>query len=370
MKILLTANTAWNLVNFRRALIEGLIEDGHEIIALCPLDGTALNLEAMGCRVVHLEMDNKGLSMMRDLFLILRFWRHFRRERPDLILSYTIKNNIYCALATRPLGIPVIPNVTGLGTAFLSGGWVARVAICLSRIAFQSLRRIAFQNEDDRDHFLTHMIVRPEQVMMLPGSGIDVERFQPCPLSKSDGPLVFLFIGRLLRDKGVQELIEAVRLLQSRGVNICCQLLGSADAENRTAIDSKTLGEWISEGVVEYLGTTDDVRPMIAAADCIVLPSYREGTPRALLEGSAMARPCVATDVPGCRHVVEDGVTGFLCLAQNPQDLADKMADMAALSSEERQRMGLAGRAKMEREYDQAFVLDTYRTAIATIMKR
>lgn len=370
MKLLLTVNVAWNFVNFRRALIEGLVADGHEVVALCPVDDTTARLEALGCRVVDLQMDSKGLSPIRDLNLMLRMREHFRRERPDVVLSYTIKNNVYGAIAARPLGIPVIPNVTGLGTAFLSGRGLAWFVTRLYRLAFQRLKRVAFQNTDDRDLFLRRRIVRPDQVMMVPGSGIDLNRFQPAPLPEPGQPLKFLLIGRLLRDKGVLEYVEAARMLKARGVNARFQLLGAVDAVNRTALDAATVAEWVEEGVVEHLGTTDDVRPVIADADCVVLPSYREGTPRTLLEAAAMARPCVATDVPGCRQVVEDGKTGLLCKVRDAQDLADKMADMVAMGADGRRDMGLAGRARVERYYDQALVLDAYRAAIAELARK
>ena len=349
MKLLLTVNVAWNFVNFRRALIEGLVADGHEVVALCPADETTEKLEALGCRVVDLQMDSKGLSPIRDLNLMLRMREHFRRERPDVVLSYTIKNNVYGAIAARPMGIPVIPNVTGLGTAFLSGRGLAWFVTRLYRLAFQPLKRVAFQNTDDRDLFLKRRIVRPDQVMMVPGSGIDLDRFQPAPLPEPGQPLKFLLIGRLLRDKGVVEYVEAARILKARGVNARFQLLGAVDAVNRTALDAATVAGWVEEGVVEHLGTTDDVRPVIAASDCVVLPSYREGTPRTLLEAAAMARPCVATDVPGCRQVVEDGKTGLLCRVRDAQDLADKMANMIAMGADGRRGMGLAGRARVER---------------------
>ena len=367
MKILLQVNLAWNLVHFRKSLIENLIESGHDVVALCPIDHTVPDLEAMGCRVVHLEMDNKGLSPRRDLGLVFRLWRHFRQECPDIILSYTIKNNIYGAFAARLLGIPFLPNVTGLGTAFLSSKLLERLTVALYRFAFRALPRVMFQNADDLDLFVERKIIKKDRSVLLPGSGIDLDHFVPEPLPEGRSKLVFLMISRLLRDKGVLEFVEAARQLRAQGVPASFQILGPVGADNRTAIGRDTVESWVAEGVVEYLGATTDVRPFIAAADCVVLPSYREGMPRVLLEAAAMGRPCITTDVPGCRGAVDKGVSGLLCKPANAEDLALAMHAIVDMDPHTRQEMGRAGRTKMEREFDQDRVVDIYRREIAEI---
>ena len=367
LKILLQVNLAWNLVHFRKSLIENLIESGHDVVALCPIDHTVPDLEAMGCRVVHLEMDNKGLSPRRDLGLVFRLWRHFRQECPDIILSYTIKNNIYGAFAARLLGIPFLPNVTGLGTAFLSSKLLERLTVALYRFAFRALPRVMFQNADDLDLFVERKIIKKDRSVLLPGSGIDLDHFVPEPLPEGRSKLVFLMISRLLRDKGVLEFVEAARQLRAQGVPASFQILGPVGADNRTAIGRDTVESWVAEGVVEYLGATTDVRPFIAAADCVVLPSYREGMPRVLLEAAAMGRPCITTDVPGCRGAVDDGVTGLLCKPGDAEDLARAMHAIVDMDPHTRQEMGRAGRTKMEREFDQDRVVDIYRREISNI---
>jgi glycosyltransferase involved in cell wall biosynthesis len=289
----------------------------------------------------------------------------FRTERPDAIFSYTIMNNIFGALAARTLGIPFIPNVTGLGTAFLSGGFLQRIAEGLYRRAFRNLGVIFFQNEDDRDLFLERKLVTKLQARLLPGSGIDLTHFAATDYpTDSDAP-VFLMIARLLRDKGVLEYVEAARKVKSEHPSTHFQLLGAVDAANRTAIDAATVTSWEEEGTIEYLGTADDVRPHIAAAHCVVLPSYREGAPRTLIEAASMARPLIATDVPGCRSVVDDGVTGYLCEVRDGDDLAKSMEAFLALPRPEKAQMGLAGRAKMATSFDQAIVVEAYRNALS-----
>ena len=366
MHILITVNAAWNVLNFRQAIVAAMIADGHRVTVLAPYDDSVATLEGLGCKVLPLEMSVKGLNPLQDIKLIGRMRKVFRAEKPDAIFSYTIKNNIFGALAARPLGIPFIPNVTGLGTAFLSGGFLQRIAEGLYRRAFRNLGVIFFQNEDDRNLFLERRLVTAQQARLLPGSGIDLTHFAATdyPL-ESDAP-VFLMIARLLRDKGVLEYVAAARKVKSDHPRARFQILGAVDAANRTAIDAATVKSWQEEGVIEYLGTADDVRAHIAAAHCVVLPSYREGAPRTLIEAAAMARPLIATDVPGCRSVVEDGVTGYLCKVRDGDDLARSMDTFLALTRDERAQMGLAARAKMETSFDQAIIVEAYRNALAS----
>lgn len=370
MHILMTANAAWNIWNFRRPLVTAFLAEGHRVTVLAPPDDGTPALEALGCRVLPLEMDAKGLSPLGGLGLRARLRRAFAAEAPDVVLSYTIKNNLFGAMAARGAGIPFIPNVTGLGTAFLSGGPLQRVAEALYRRAFAQLPAVFFQNADDRDLFVARRLVRAGQARLLPGSGIDLARFAAAPpppagaAGEGGGP-VFLMIARLLRDKGVLEFVEAARRIRAETPGARFRLLGAAGSENRTAIDAATVAGWVATGAVEHLGTMPDVRPAIAAAHCVVLPSYREGAPRTLIEAAAMARPLIATDVPGCRAVVDRDVSGFLCAARSADGLANAMRRFIALTPEAQAWMGRAGREKMEREFDEAIVVAAYRRAIA-----
>ena len=369
MHVLLTVNSSWNVLNFRQPVVRDLLCAGHAVTVLAPPDDSIEKLHGLGCRVLPLSMDVKGLNPVRDLALMVRFHRIFRQEKPDVILSYTIKNNIFGAMAAKSLGIPFLPNVSGLGTAFLSGGALQRLVEMLYRRAYARLPVVFFQNSEDRDLFLDRRLITPAQARVLPGSGIDLARFAATPYPSADYPPVFLMIARLLRDKGVVEFVEAARRVRTSHPTARFQLLGAVDAENRSAIDAATVQGWVNEGVVEHLGTTADVRPFIAAASCVVLPSYREGAPRTLIEAAAMARPLIATDVPGCRAVVENGVSGFLCQARDAKSLAGEMLRFLALSSSARAAMGQAARAHMERDYDEAHVVAAYRQAVADVIR-
>lgn len=364
LKIIIALNTAWNLINFRSGLIRALVFHGYDVIAVAPEDAYSQQLGALGCRFVPIPMDNKGTHPGRDLLLLWRFVRLIRKERPDVLLGYTIKPNIYGSLAAYISGVPVINNVTGLGTVFIKGGWLNWFVRALYRVALARSRKVFFQNEDDRHFFITDGLVDGAFTDRLPGSGVDLKKFQPAPLPGRH-QIRFLLIARMLWDKGVGEYVEAARLVKKRGLNAEVCLLGFLDVQNPAAISKSQMDKWVAEGVVRYLGVSDNVREEIAQADCIVLPSfYREGTPRTLLEAAAMARPLITTDSVGCRDVVDDGVNGFICRPKDALDLADKMARMIAMPHAEREAMGRQGREKVEREFDEKIVIDKYLSAI------
>ena len=367
MHVLITVNASWNVWNFRRPVLSALLDQGCRVTVLAPEDQFRSEIEQFGCRFIPLAMDQKGLNPIRDLALLSRFKSIFARERPDVILSYTIKNNIYGALAARALGISFIPNITGLGTAFLSGGVLQSVAEVLYRAAFSSLPVVFFQNEDDRDLFLKRRLVKPDRARLLPGSGIDLNHFDRSAYPAADSPTTFLLVARMLRDKGILEYVEAARIVKSRFPETRFQLLGAADAQNRSAFSLDQAHSWQQSHGVEYLGTAPDVRQHIGNAHCVVLPSYREGAPRTLMEAAAMARPLIASDVPGCRALVDSGETGLLCTARDARSLANTCLGFMALPHEARIAMGEAGRRKMEREFDQLLVANAYRQAIADI---
>ncbi len=359
-RILLTANTSWYLANFRTGLIRSLQALGHGVIVLAPPDEHVDRLETLGCQVVPLAMDNKGTSPIRDLQLFWRLREHIRQLKPDAVLSFTVKNNVYAGLACKSLGVPFLPTVNGLGTAFVKESWLTKIVSALSRAAFKSLPLVVFQNDDDRAMFIERRIVGSGQSVRVPGSGVDLKRFAHQSLP-GDKHVVFLLIARLLWDKGVGEFVDAVRRLQEQGFPVQGKLLGFLDVENRAAIDRASVEAWQEEGVIEYLGTLTDVRPAIASADCVVLPSYyREGVPRSLLEAAAMGRPVVTTDAPGCRDVIDQGSSGLLCQPRSVDSLSGAMLEMIERGPGGRIVMSAAARTKMEREFDEEIVIETY----------
>lgn len=362
-KVVIALNTAWNLLNFRSGLIEALVAAGYEVVVVSPYDKYAPRLQALGCRYTPLPMDNKGTRPGRDLLLLVRFYRLLRREKPDIFLGYTVKPNVYGSFASNALGIPVINNIAGLGAVFIRGGWLNRLVRSLYRHALSRSVKVFFQNGDDRELFVSGGLVKEAVSDCLPGSGVDLNKFAPAHLP--NGPNVrFLLIARMLWDKGVGEFVEAARRLSEKGIEAECCLLGFLDVQNPAAISQKQMDYWVSEGFVSYLGVSDNVRDEIARADCVVLPSYREGTPKALLEAAAMARPIVTTDSVGCRDVVDDGINGYLCRSRDAADLAEKMELVLNMLPHQRKAMGLRGREKVEREFDEQIVIQKYLLAI------
>lgn len=368
--VVISINASWNIINFRMGLIRGLQRAGYHVVALAPPDAYSSRFAELGVQYVPIEMDSQGVSPARDLRLFVRYCRALRQIRPAVFLGYTAKPNVYGSLSAHALGIKVINNVSGLGTAFIRQGLLTRIVKGLYRLAFRRSATVFFQNPEDRDLFVSDHIVRPDQTALLPGSGIDLARFAP----RSDegrvmGSFTFLLVARLLRDKGVGEFVEAANMVKREHPDVRFQLLGFLDVANRTAIPRSEVERWVAEGSIEYLGHSDDVRPSLAAADCVVLPSYREGLPRTLLEAAAMAKPLIGTDVPGCRHIVEDGVNGFLCAPRDAASLAAAMVKMLSLDVHARLALGAAGRARAETEYDEEHVVTRYLAAISTALE-
>lgn len=369
-KVVMCINAAWNIANFRSGLIRGLQDAGYEVVALAPPDEAVPRVEAM-CRFIPLTMDKQGTRPDRDLATLWRVLLVLRRERPAVYLGYTVKPNVYGSLAAHILGIPVINNIAGLGAVFIQDGWLVRLVRRLYTLALRRSSTVFFQNADDRALFLSHGMVTQDRTRLLPGSGIDLRRFTPAPWPESptNSPVRFLLVARMLWDKGVGEFVEAARLLRAKGRAVSCLLLGFVDVENPAAIGRTQVDAWVAEGVVQYLGATDDVRPHLQQADCVVLPSYREGTPRTLLEAAAMARPLITTDAVGCKEVVDDGVNGFLCDVRSAVSLAAVMERFAELSPAARQEMGRKGREKMARQFDEQLVVQAYLDAIQLAMR-
>ncbi len=358
LKILIVANTSWYLYNFRLGLINALLERQYGVSVLAPKDGFSDKLIRAGCEYIHLEMDSKGLNPISDLWMKKKLSEQYREINPDLILHYTVKPVLYGSMAAGKLRIPVINNITGLGTVFIKRNWVTWLVKRLYRISQKNTDQVLFQNAEDRDLFRKDKLV-PENVSLeiIPGTGIDIDYFNIRSYPEGN-PVIFLLIARMLWDKGVGEFVEAARHIKSEFDDVRFQLLGFLDVDNRTAISRDQIERWDKEGIVEYMGETDDVREHIANSSCVVLPSYREGLPRTLLEAAAMGRPIIATNVTGCREVVKNGVNGYLCDVRSATDLTMKIKEVLSLSVDERRIMGLKGRARIEEKFDGKFIVE------------
>ena len=367
-KIALAANDAWNVVNYRAGLIRALQRAGGDVVVLAPEGAQAHAVRALGVDFYPVSMNPRGKSPAGDLATAVIFWRRLRAIRPAVLLGFTAKPNIYGSMAAALCGIPVINNISGLGAAFIRPGLLRGLVEHLYRRALRRSTTVFFQNPEDRDLFVERGIVSAEQAVLLPGSGVDLAHFTPVVKDAGSTQVTFLLAGRLLWDKGVGQFVEAARQIRRNHPQARFRILGLVERKSAAAVPASKLHEWAGEGVIEYLGSTDDVRPAFAQADCVVLPSYyREGVPRVLLEASAMGIPVITTDTPGCREAVDHGVTGLLCEPRSVDSLTTAIEGMLRLAPNDRKAMGMAGRAKMEAEFREELVHRAYLDALGKL---
>ena len=361
MRIAVVSNTCWYLFNFRLNLMLALQAAGHTVIAVAPSDAYAQRIRDAGIVFEAVPISGGGTQPLRELQSVQRLGAVFRRHRVGLVLSYTPKGNLYSALACIALRIVFVPNVSGLGRAFIRKSLVTQVAKALYRLTFSRAHWVFFQNLDDISVFVTSGLVKKAKAERLPGSGVDLARFLPVPpVARPTDQTVFLLVARLLWDKGVGEYVQAARTVRAVHPGARFQLLGFLDVANPSAVTRANVEAWVAEGVVDYLGQTDDVRPYLEQADCVVLPSYREGVPRTLLEAAAMARPVITTDAPGCRDTVIESKTGFLCRTADASDLAEKILRFIEMTPSARLVMGQQGRTFVEKNFDEQLVIQKY----------
>jgi len=333
MKILLIASLAESLINFRGPLLKTLVEAGHDVqcaaLGLAPGTETGDRLTKLGVGIVDIPLSRTGLNPVTDLLLGLRLWQLFRKQKYDVVLGYTIKPVIWGMLAGKAAGVPRrVALITGLGYAFTGEargvrGLVRSISTRLYRLALRQAHLIFFQNNDDRDDFAKLDILPPDtETRIVNGSGVDLEFYPRMPLP--NGPFRFLLIARLLGDKGIREYVAAARLIRQDYDNVAFDLVGGSDP-NPNAISHEEAQGWHDSGDIRWLGHLSDVRPVLAECHVYVLPSYREGTPRTVLEAMSTGRAVITTDAPGCRETVEPGVNGFLVPVKNVEALAAAM---------------------------------------------
>ena len=367
MKIALVCNTSFGMIKFRKGLLQALVDRKISVLVLAPEDEFSEDIVALGCRYQPISISNEGSNPARDLKLCWGLRQLYAAESPDLVIHYTIKPVIYGSIAAKLAGVPSLSVVTGLGYAFLHNNLVTKIARSMYRVALMHPKEVWFINDDDQREFLSRGLVDSRRVRAIPGEGVDLEHFRCCQKPKAASNISFLLVARMLRDKGVREFVAAARAIRRRHPLAKFSLLGFLDVKNPEAISTEQMDEWVAEGVVTYLGASSDVRPWLERATCVVLPSYREGLSMTLLEAAAMGRPMVASDVPGCREIVRDGVNGFLCKPRDSESLELAMERMISVERSVLAQFSRRSREIVETNFDQKYVIDAYLKAIHSI---
>ena len=351
-RILVLANNDVGLYRFRKDLLAALLNTGNEVYISLPDGDFVPELVQLGCRYLETPIDRRGMNPIQDSKLFNQYRAMLRKVKPDLVITYTIKPNIYGGLACRMAHIPYAVNITGLGSAIENGGWLKRFVLSLYRPALKDAKVIFFENTGNRDTLVATGVVPKGRDVVLNGAGVNLEDYpyQPYP---QEGPVRFLFVGRIMREKGVDEFFAAVRRMkQNYGDGVEFHIVGSFEEAYKPIMD-----ELAQAGVVKYHGYQSDMKPFYAMAGCVVLPSYHEGMSNVLLEAAASGRPLITSDIPGCREAVENGVSGYLCPVKNAGALYDAMQRFAELPKDLKTEMGRRGRARMAQHFSKKAVV-------------
>ena len=363
--IAIIENNIISTLTVRSKLTKVLMNEGHKVTILTT--GTEQQFQKakeLGFDVIDINTSSQNPA---DILKYLKnVQQSLKKTKADVCLTFTIRPAIWGNIITRIMRIPTITNITGVGPLFESDRLVYRFARMLYKFSLKKTAKIFFQNNDDMSLFIENNFISTNQYALIPGSGVDHEHFKPIEVAKDDKKMIFLFIGRLLKDKGVIEFVESARKLKQEFDHLEFRIIGPLWLQNlkENTITKQQVDGWVEEGIINYIGELSDVRTQIAESDCLVLPSYREGTSNVLLEASSMERPCITCDTTGCREIVENEKTGYLCKVADIEDLADKMKKMILLPRESRIQMGKNARLKVVKEYDKKIVIDAYLNAI------
>lgn len=361
-KILILTNSIFSLYCSRREVVKAIIDAGYDLYISVPHeDDDVTYFNEIGCHIIHISLNRRGMNPFSDFRLMLKYYSVVKRLKPIVVLTYTIKPNLYGGMVCRFLRVPQIANITGLGDAVENGGWLRKLIIFLYKISLSKVYKVFFQNNANRDFFLSMGMVE-KRTYMLPGSGVNLHYHSYQDYPREDGIIRFLFIGRLLKDKGVEEYFQMARNITQRYSNVDFRLLGEVTDYFKSQLDSLK-----KDGIITYLGTTRDVRPYIRDVECTVMPSYHEGMSNVNLESAANGRPVITTNVSGCKETVEDYRTGYLVEAKNTQQLIDAVERFINLPYKQKVLMGKEAREKVVREFDRQIIIDAYLSAIKTL---
>lgn len=355
MKILVLSNNFGGLYVFRKEVMQALKDAGHRVIISAPFDNTAHSFEDMGCEVVDIKFNRKGTNPLKDFGLMLQYRKLIKQVKPDVVLSYTIKPNLYGGMACQLCHVSQIANITGLGSAVENPGWLQRITIILYKVGLRNTRTVFFQNKANMEFCKEHGMVKGS-IKLIPGSGVNLQHHVLQDYPNPEEPIRFIFISRLLREKGIEEYLIAAQDIKYKMSGVEFHILGECEENYQDRINKMQ-----KDGIIVYHGPQPDVRSYIGRAWCTVHPSfYPEGMSNVLLESCAAGRPIITTDRPGCGEIVEDGVNGYLVKPQDGFDVARKIIQFIDLPYEKKREMGLAARRKVEQEFDRNIVVKAY----------
>ncbi|MCB0690717.1 MAG: glycosyltransferase family 4 protein [Saprospiraceae bacterium] len=348
LTIALVANTTWNIYNFRLNLIDKFIDEGHEVAVIAPMDEYIFYKDKYPTiRHFNLRMlDRDGTNPLRDMMLILELTRKFRRIKPDIVLHFTNKPNIYGAISSKMAGVKhSVAVVTGLGYAFIHDGFTHKLLSLMYKWTGRFHQKFIFENLDDRQLFVNLNIVKEINAIAVKGCGVNIDYFYPFPNGQIKAKTTFTFIGRLLYDKGIREFVNAAKIINEKYPNTAeFWVIGELDDDNPATVNGDDVLDWVNNKIIRYWGFVKDVRPLLSKSDCVVLPSYREGLPRIVLEALAMAKPVITTDTPGCRETVFQNENGWLIPSRNTEALVECIENFLSLGHDKRHEMGNKGR--------------------------
>lgn len=359
--ILVLTNNIGGLHSFRKEVMKAIVDAGYEVYISEPDDDERVKyFEEIGCHIIKTKFNRRGVNPLADFKLMLQYRKIIRELKPIAVLSYTIKPNVYGGIACRLTKTPQIANVTGLGDAIENGGWLQKLTVFLYKVGISKAKQVFFQNQTNRDTCLK-LGIADEYSIVLPGSGVNLKHhvLQDFP---EDGVIKFLFIARLLKDKGTDEFFEMAKTIKEKYPQTEFQILGGVEGNYREQLD-----EFVNNGIIKYLGTTTDVRPFLAKVHCTIMPSYHEGMSNVNLESAANGRPVITTNVPGCRETVDNGITGYIAEPRSSKSLTEAVEHFIHLPYSEKVLMGQEGRKKVEREFDRQVVVDAYLKAIENV---
>lgn len=363
-RILILANHDGGLYHFRIELVQRLVSDGHCVVVSCPKGIYTDKIIANGCDYREINIARHGMNPVKEIGLVSHYIKLIKDVKPDVVLSYTVKPNIYGGLACSFTRTPYIANITGLGTAIENGGVMQKVLCVLYKIGLKKARKIFFQNTSNEQFFANQGIYENKHIV-IPGSGVNLNRHSPIEYPENQEVIKFLMVARVMKDKGIDEYISAAETIRKKYSNTEFHICGLCEPEYETKLE-----EIKKQGVVIYHGVVKDVRTIIKETHCTVLPSYHEGMSNALLESAACARPVIASDIPGCRETFDEGVSGFGCEVKSSQSLIDAIEKFMSLTYDEKCEMGRAGRRKVEKCFDRQIVVEAYIKEINAILNK